>query len=79
MAADAAEHIRAEGAVIIDATGKQRPNAWVQVHGQCTKAMLGLASRLRLSPAGRSGRVPSRAPSYYDRMPDEDGDDIDAH
>jgi phage terminase small subunit len=63
MAGQAADHIRVEGAVAIDAQGRQRPSPWVQIHGQCTKAMLGLSTRLRLSPQARAGNVPGRPPS----------------
>jgi phage terminase small subunit len=77
LAAEAAIHIRNEGAVVTDARGNQRPNPWVAVHGASIKSMIGLSGRLRLSPQGRAGNVPSRGPSYYDRM-DLERDDVDA-
>jgi hypothetical protein len=70
MAGQAAEHIRAEGAVVVDAQGRQRPSPWIQIHGQ-------LSTRLRLRPVGRAGNVPGRALSYYDRMELERGADAD--
>jgi len=65
MAADAATMLATEGTVI---NGK--PSAWLTVHAQMTKAMLGLSHRLRLSPQGRSPTNPKRSAgvSYYDRV-----------
>jgi phage terminase small subunit len=48
--------------------GKASP--WIGIHGQMSKAMLGLSMRLRLSPQARQPNRPTRPVeiSYYDRM-----------
>jgi hypothetical protein len=50
---------------------EDRPNPWLTILGQSTKAATALAIRLRLSPQARAPNNPSRpAPpvSYYDRL-----------
>jgi phage terminase small subunit len=67
MIEDAAAQIRAEGMVTTD--GKVAP--WVRIHLDCTKALSGLALRLKLSPQARSPKAPKTKPgtmSYYDQQ-----------
>jgi hypothetical protein len=47
-----------------------KPSPWIGIHGQMSKAMLGLSMRLRLSPQARQPNRPTRPvkTSYYDRM-----------
>jgi hypothetical protein len=47
-----------------------KPSAWVSIHGQMSKAMLGLSMRLRLSPQARQPNRPTRPveTSYYDKL-----------
>jgi hypothetical protein len=51
-----------------------RPSPWLAVHGEATRAMAALATKLRIGPKARrpndSRRVakPGAAPSYYETM-----------
>lgn len=75
LADQAAAELRMAGAVI---DGK--PSPWLTVQEKCTRALVLLSLRLRLSPQARrpntSGRV--RPMSAYDQMRIGDHDDADA-
>jgi phage terminase small subunit len=69
----AAAHIAAEGEVTND--GKLSP--WVAIREKATKALTGLALRLRLGPQSRAFKAPKRTVtslSYYDRQSLEGND-----
>jgi hypothetical protein len=74
MAEQAAGELAAGGMVTAD--GKVSP--WFAIHERCTKSLVALALRLRLSPQARADKAPKTLPgpvSYYDLKQLEDGPD----
>jgi phage terminase small subunit len=73
---EAASHL-ATGGHVIDG----KPNAWVAIQLQASKAMLQLARALKLTPTARRPTASSRAKpqqlSYYERMRLEQSDAAD--
>jgi hypothetical protein len=68
LAEQAAGELRVGSLVTTD--GKVNP--WFQIHQQATKAMAGLALRLRLGPQSRVAKASKKSAagpvSYYERM-----------
>jgi hypothetical protein len=76
MVEEAAAQVRANG--LVDADGE--PSAWFKIHLNCTKALSGLALRLKLSPQSRSPKAPKREVrqlSYYEQLALEEGESDD--
>jgi len=75
------EQARGEMAVqgMVTADGKVSP--WFSIHSQATKALSGLALRLRLGPQSRASKAPKKTAgsvSYFERMELEGIRDDDA-
>jgi phage terminase small subunit len=72
LADQAAEHLRAEGAVTV--AGRVSP--WLVAHEKSVKALTMLSMRLRLSPQAREPNRPSRKQptSYYEKMAADEPD-----
>jgi hypothetical protein len=67
MAEMAAAELQANGLLAPD----RKPSVWFRIHLEATKALSGLALRLRLGPQSRAPRAPktkAASISYYDRM-----------
>jgi phage terminase small subunit len=57
-----------------------KPSPWLRIYLDCTKAVTGLALRLRLGPQSRAQKAPRRQVgpvSYYDQMQLEADDDAE--
>src|SRR5262249_27343909 len=77
MAEEAAEHLQTEDLVVGD-----KLNPWLLAHLQVTRALSGLALRLKVSPQARSPKAPKvkAAPmSVYDIMELSEPDDEAQH
>jgi hypothetical protein len=76
LAETAAGELAAGGMVTTD--GKVSP--WFSIHERCTKSLVALALRLRLSPQARADKAPKALPapvSYYDLKALDGGRDDD--
>ena len=52
-------------------TPDDKTSPWISIHMQATKAMTGLAAKLRLGPAARAPKQSKKEPapvSYYEKM-----------
>jgi hypothetical protein len=77
MCEAASVELQASGMLAPD---RLRYSLWLRVYLDCTKALSGLALRLRLGPQSRAQKAPRRQVgpvSYYDQMQLEAGDDAE--
>jgi phage terminase small subunit len=71
MCEQARGELAVQGMVVTDDKGKASVSPWFTIHQQATKALSGLALRLRLGPQSRASKAPKKAAgpvSYFERM-----------
>jgi hypothetical protein len=71
MCEQARGELAVHGMVVTDDKGKASVSPWFTIHAQATKALTGLALRLRLGPQSRASKAPKKIAgpvSYFERM-----------
>jgi Phage terminase, small subunit len=71
MCEQARGELAVQGMVVTDDKGKASVSPWFTIHAQATKALTGLALRLRLGPQSRASKAPKKTAgrvSYFERM-----------
>jgi phage terminase small subunit len=71
MCEQARGELAVQGMVVTDDKGKASVSPWFKIHAQATKALTGLALRLRLGPQSRASKAPKKTTkpvSYFERM-----------
>jgi phage terminase small subunit len=70
MCEQAQGELAAGGMVVTDDKGKASASPWFSIYTQATKALSGLALRLKVGPQARAPKAPKKiaAISYYERM-----------